>query len=505
MTDSTFQETVADQIEHAPYLLVSIAFHFMVGLILAGMAFLRVQESEAPIIEMIATPPPPMVEEDEIPPEPEEIVEPVMEPTLVESPLQEVTEPTEITGDPDFQSDNAPFDATAFSNVAGIGGPPGGLYGQRGGPSSGGGSAPTEVAVGKALRWLADHQAPDGSWDSDGFMDFDRLADQPSCDGAGSPVNDVGLTGLSLLAFLGHGDTTSQGKYRENVRAGITFLRQVQNDSGLYGEEVGNATLYNHSIATLAMAEACHLGGNSPILKRSLKKGVGVILRARNPYGAWRYSLEPNGDNDTSITGWMVFALKAAEGAGVAIDHAVFRDADAWLTSMTDPTNGRTGYAFGEGGGPGSRPSRPRHEVERFPAEHSEALTAVALLSREFMTDTSKVKRWKDHPQYASLAKQADLIASKVPLWDEEGGHCDFYYWYYATFAMNQWGGRHWTSWKKAMEKALLPHQRTDGNFEGSWDPIGPWGKDGGRVYSTAMGALMLEVYYRYAKVLGAR
>ena len=55
------------------------------------------------------------------------------------------------------------------------------------------------------------------------------------------------------------------------------------------------------------------------------------------------------------------------------------------------------------------------------------------------------------------------------------------------------------------MEKALLPHQRTDGNFEGSWDPIGPWGKDGGRVYSTAMGALMLEVYYRYAKVLGAR
>ena len=66
--------------------------------------------------------------------------------------------------------------------------------------------------------------------------------------------------------------------------------------------------------------------------------------------------------------------------------------------------------------------------------------------------------------------------------------------------------GNEWKACKKALEKALLPNQRQDkGNFKGSWDPVGPWGEDGGRVYSTAICALVLEVYYRYAQVLGAR
>ena len=59
---------------------------------------------------------------------------------------------------------------------------------------------------------------------------------------------------------------------------------------------------------------------------------------------------------------------------------------------------------------------------------------------------------------------------------------------------------------KKAIEKALLENQHNKkDNLEGSWDPIGPWGEDGGRIYSTATCALILEVYYRYARVLGAR
>ena len=73
------------------------------------------------------------------------------------------------------------------------------------------------------------------------------------------------------------------------------------------------------------------------------------------------------------------------------------------------------------------------------------------------------------------------------------------------AFALNQGGGAHWKKRKAAIEKALLPHQRKDGNFLGSWDPGGPWGEEGGRVYSTAISALILEVYYRYSRVLGAR
>jgi hypothetical protein len=79
------------------------------------------------------------------------------------------------------------------------------------------------------------------------------------------------------------------------------------------------------------------------------------------------------------------------------------------------------------------------------------------------------------------------------------------YYWYYGSYAMYQMGGRYWEKWNKAMKDTILPNQRTDGDLKGSWDPIGPWGWSGGRVYSTATMVLCLEVYFRYARVLGAR
>ena len=124
------------------------------------------------------------------------------------------------------------------------------------------------------------------------------------------------------------------------------------------------------------------------------------------------------------------------------------------------------------------------------------------------MTDGDKVNRWSDHPNYEMLKRQADLVASKPPVWDESDGSIDMYYWYYGTFAMNQWGGKHWKDWRKAIETALIPNQHRkdkEDNFFGSWDPVGPWGEDGGRVYSTAICTLMLEVYYRYSQILGAR
>jgi hypothetical protein len=44
-----------------------------------------------------------------------------------------------------------------------------------------------------------------------------------------------------------------------------------------------------------------------------------------------------------------------------------------------------------------------------------------------------------------------------------------------------------------------LESQLADGPDAGSWPPSCIWGGYGGRVYSTALGALCLEVYYRYA------
>ena len=70
---------------------------------------------------------------------------------------------------------------------------------------------------------------------------------------------------------------------------------------------------------------------------------------------------------------------------------------------------------------------------------------------------------------------------------------------------MYQMDGKYWKAWEKAMKPAMVDTQRGDGAAKGSWDPNGPWGHSGGRVYSTATMVLCLESYYRYGRVLGGR
>jgi hypothetical protein len=504
----TFQEVLAEQLRRAPYLVASMFLHAIVAFALAGIMLLKSEESVTPTIQMVAAPPQPLIEDDPVKPEDDTVEAIVDEPELLTTDVIETTDdvPVEIVGDPDFTSDAA-LDNSSWNNALGIGDGGGGKYGQRGGGGTRGKTgSPTNVAVLAGLQWLSDHQSADGFWDCDDFMYEDKYMDKPSSDGAGDSTNDVGVSGLALLAFLGNGNTTSKGPYKDNVASGVNWLLDVQDlTTGLIGEEVGNPTLYNHSIAAMALGEACVMG-KSVMLRRKLRKSTNLILNAQNPYQAWRYSLEPDGANDSSITGWMVFALKTAEDAKVSVPNSAYHGAKEWFNAMTDKGTGRTGYAFGNGGGPGGPPSRLKIYLERFPPEKSEALTAVALLSQIFMTDSKKVKTWRDHENYDLMRKQADLLANKLPVWDDEGGSCDMYYWYYGTFAMNQWGGKHWKSWKKAIERALLPNQRQGkDNFSGSWDPIGPWGDDGGRVYSTAICTLIMEVYFRYTRILGAR
>jgi hypothetical protein len=81
------------------------------------------------------------------------------------------------------------------------------------------------------------------------------------------------------------------------------------------------------------------------------------------------------------------------------------------------------------------------------------------------------------------------------PAWKpiEKMEKLDYYYLYHGTMAIYRMGGKDWESWNKALVRTLLATQ----DPSGCW-PIDRWTKDGGRVYSTAMAALCLEVYYRY-------
>ncbi len=346
-------------------------------------------------------------------------------------------------------------------------------------------------AVNAGLEWLKNHQDEDGKWDCNEFHKHDPLGQKT--DGAGDPSHDIGCTGLALLAFLGDGNTMVRGPYKDVVKKGIKWLISEQDrETGLFGEEIGHAFLYDHAIATLAICETYYID-KSVLVKAKAQKAIHYIGRARNPYGVWRYDVPPNGDNDTSISAWMVFAIQSAEEAGLAVDKEAYTAALQWFDEMTDPGTGRVGYTE-----VGSASSRVPGMNDQYPTDKGEALTAVTLLSRFFMGQDPD-------DNATNMQAHAELLLKTLPKWDPEGFGCDMYYWYYGSYAMFQMGGKYWKEWNKAMKPAVVESQRKDGTSKGSWDPVGPWGYAGGRVYSTATMVLCLEVYFRYAKVLGAR
>ncbi|MHC4732304.1 MAG: prenyltransferase/squalene oxidase repeat-containing protein [Planctomycetota bacterium] len=382
--------------------------------------------------------------------------------------------------------------AGAVVGVGGLGGA--GRLRARRNLRAGGGSGNTENAVALGLKWLAAHQdvEADGRWDAAGFMKHDPKDDQ--CAGVGSARYSVGVTGLALLAFLGAGYTDRGSRqtnpYAKNVRMGLQFLITSQDEAGCFGPRASAHFIYNHAIATLALCEAYWMTRN-PRFKAPARAGLEFLMRARNPYMAWRYGVR-TGENDTSVTGWAVMALKSGKYGGFEVDADAFTGARQWIDKATDPKTGQVGYNF-----PGGSVARPEGMVDRFPAEKSQAMTASGIMTRLLFGErpTSKI-----------VAKGAALCLRQPPRWDPTDGSIDMYYWYWGTLAMFQMGGDAWGKWNEALKEAVVKHQHVKGSGSrtGSWDPAGPWGtQDGGRVYSTALMTLCMEIYYRYDRVHG--
>ncbi len=497
-----FGEILYQQMKNAPWILCSIGVHGVIFLLLLLMPTDIGTEDAPKRIEMSQAVDTPELEE-EIEPEVEEdkpieeMEKAVEDPVIKDAKVSDHNETdndmddNESLGDPRFNSD-APFEGPGTNGTIGIGGGAGGSFGgRRGGRRNlraGGGGRKTQSAVDLALEWLKNHQSPGGHWDSDGFQDQCKLN---QCSGPGESVYDPGQSGLALLCFLGAGETHNSGQYKETVKNGLRYLKGIQDGEGCFGPQVGHQWQYNHVCAALAMTEAYGLTG-SRLFKEPAQRGVNFVHKSQNPYLAWRYGIR-DGDNDTSVTGWAVMVLKSAKMAELDVDEGSFRGALAWIEKMTEPEFGRVGYQ--RRGGP---PARTQDMQEKFPADQSESLTGVGVLTRIFVGQDPATNEF--------IKKGAGLMGKKPPRWDVDAGTIDFYYWYYATLAMFQVGGKEWKAWKGSMEEAIVNHQRKEAGRDeiGSWDPVDPWAPEGGRVYSTTMNCLCLEVYYRYGRVFGA-
>jgi hypothetical protein len=83
-----------------------------------------------------------------------------------------------------------------------------------------------------------------------------------------------------------------------------------------------------------------------------------------------------------------------------------------------------------------------------------------------------------------------------------EGPTADLYYNYYATQVLHHMEGDMWVAWNTKMRNILVKAQEKDGHEAGSWWDAFEQGhapQAGGRLYTTAMATMILEVYYRHA------
>ncbi|MCZ7647147.1 MAG: terpene cyclase/mutase family protein [Planctomycetota bacterium] len=483
-------QALLDNLGAAPWWIVSGSFHALLLLLLTliGMAIFRPTAQEIVIDTSLVQDPPPKEEEPRKPalkPQPvtfESEQDPVENLVFVHEQM-EVAEQAETMdnmntqmakGEEDKISD-VDFAGQGVSAALGLNGGGGGKYGTRFGGDknralrNGGGGPATEDAVKNALRWLAKHQEPDGHWDTSKY--------------ASRYKTDTACTGFALLAFLGAGHTEKVGEFKDHVRRATKWLISRQQDSGLVFDSTDagghRGTGYPHAIAGMALAEAAGMG-RSEVTKAAAQKAIDYSVNVHQQGDGseklgWRY--QPKSPADLSVSGWFVMQLKSAKAAGLHVDPGSFEGAIRFLDSVEH----KAADAYGG--------STYWYQTTNEHAASAHRLTAIGTLCRQFLG-------WKKE----DLEGSVNLFVNKggVPKWDANGSSVDLYYWYYGTLCAFQQGGPAWKDWNEAMKKAFCENQRQGGDEDGSWDPVGAYSDNWGRVGQTALGCLCLEVYYRY-------
>ena len=366
---------------------------------------------------------------------------------------------------------------------------PGGFAGRSGATrkrmvDEGGGSAQSEAAVAKGLRWLALHQAPGttdprnpgGYWSLDHYHLHYRtsLTDptykvDPRGTGRGMK-NDIAGTAFGVLPFLAAGIThkPAAGKkkadnlYVKTVARALNYLTVKQGRDGDFG-----GGMYAHGLATIAVCEAYGLTSD-PTLKFVAQKAINFIVSAQDPAGGgWRY--QPRQGGDTSVVGWQVMALKSGQMSGLNVPNITLKGAEKWLDSCETSDRGGYGYT-----GP----------------QETATMTAVGLLCRQYLSTPRR------NPGLKKGADKLMKVYTPAPT-------SNIYYEYYATQVMHHMGGDYWEFWNKGdgkgfkgMRDMLLNRQD---KVDGSWSPRGdPHAGAGGRIMTTSLSLLTLEVYYRH-------
>ncbi len=298
----------------------------------------------------------------------------------------------------------------------------------------------TKAAVDKALKWLADQQAGDGSW------------------------GNTAITSFAMLALMSNGNVPNEGPYGKEVSKGVRYLLACARDDGyLVGPRGGN--MYCHGMATLALTQVFGMTGDEDV-KKVLKKAVELIVRTQNPEGGWRYDPSPTGA-DISVTIMQVMALRGAKDSGLHVPDRTMDNAVEYINRCRDRASG--GYRYQSFGGPPG---------------YARTAAGVCVLYLCGKYDAKEIRQAVEYMERVGDDRQ--------------------HYWYghyYAAHALNQvgaeeWGREVWEKYYERMKSFLLARQKASGEW---YDPSREAAY--GPVYQTAIAVLILSVPTHYLPI----
>jgi hypothetical protein len=327
-----------------------------------------------------------------------------------------------------------------------------------------------DVAVGRALTWLANHQRSDGSF--------------PTLD-SGQPA----VSGLCMMAFIAHGHVPGKGQYGTRLERAADFVVSCQKPNGLVtkvgpegptinrqmSHEIGSCAAYNHAISSLVLSEVYGMSQSTRAhrLETAIRKSLAATLAMQawpkmSPAdrGGWRYLHRLDEvDSDLSVTGWELMFLRSARNAGFEVPAERVDGAVAFVKRSFDEREGIFVYST-------RKPSRTRSMA-------GAGILALAHAGFHHSIEAQRAGDWLlDHP--------FDQYNSTIP-----GQSSDRYH--YGLFtccqAMYQLGGKYWEQFYPPAVEAVLANQQADG----SW-PVDSQYHDApfGNAYTTALVVIML-------------
>lgn len=320
-----------------------------------------------------------------------------------------------------------------------------------------GGSKETEESINRALFYLKGKQNADGSWGTS---------------------EKAGRTALALLAFLGHCETLESQSYGDTTMKAVLYLLETsrKNSEGIIAADLGSPdAAAEHGMAASALVELyepARLGSLSlPGVRETLEKAITTIILHQRPDGGWAgmdrgQGFRPNDQEPSSIftTAWQTQALVAARRTGLKIDK------------LQEALGRGDGFMRGKqwkDGGFGIARSNPDTD--------SILLTGAGMHSLQ-MT----------HADAATINKAVGFTSDTVLNGSFQWSTADLHSWLFYTRAFVTKGGPDWKAWNEKCLPIMLSNQNPDGSWTRGSVLFGSGDTD-----ATALGALMMESYYR--------